>query len=575
MKINIRRIALAFLIPGLMAATPTQIASAKRTTRPGSPVVIKISSKLVQSKFQNLTVTLERPTDTGGSPVIDMTVQVGKQRCVINKKANTCTIKRIAMLGNRGPLITTWARNKVGISKKALHRGYLYSRMSWVRSGYGATGIKFPASIISREKSRVLNQNSTKWSKFQGLHRTRVSTFAVHQKLPNLNTPSVIFTVTDTIGLALPNNGMQTSSGMLAVRADGTTIDSLLPGSLSTQVRDFYSSPNGRFYVAFTGRTPLIQGGNGCVLAEVNSSTGVPTCIDESISNVALTSSYSQDPDSFVPIQFDDAGNIYYTGLINNKFVLRKSLNGATTNLINENISLKSFAVAGDGSVLISGYTTSSNTEWLRKLGPTNVLSSLVPQTSRVNFLRKFPDGNIYFGLGDVVGVRRYISNTGSLDPKYWIAYPGWESAKDAHNIFTIFYINFLSVTRTFNPAETQRIIVSSSGKVLGVLGCCNDPGALYHFYPIPQRGNTQLVKISIMKAVGTNFVLVGLNADGTNMLTLYNPETFQETVVLDSVNEVEIYSLDVIGDTNKIIFNGLRFSDNKLVVGEVDLAGV
>jgi hypothetical protein len=41
---------------------------------------------------------------------------------------------------------------------------------------------------------------------------------------------------------------------------------------------------------------------------------------------------------------------------------------------------------------------------------------------------------------------------------------------------------------------------------------------------------------------------------------------------LIDSTNEVEIYNMSYITATNKIMFNGLRFSDNTLVVGEVDM---
>jgi hypothetical protein len=56
------------------------------------------------------------------------------------------------------------------------------------------------------------------------------------------------------------------------------------------------------------------------------------------------------------------------------------------------------------------------------------------------------------------------------------------------------------------------------------------------------------------------------------NTLVVLDLDTFQETILIDSTNEVEIYNMSYITATNKIMFNGLRFSDNTLVVGEVDM---
>jgi len=36
--------------------------------------------------------------------------------------------------------------------------------------------------------------------------------------------------------------------------------------------------------------------------------------------------------------------------------------------------------------------------------------------------------------------------------------------------------------------------------------------------------------------------------------------------------NEIEIYHLNYVADGNKILFDGLRFSDNQYVIGEYDL---
>jgi hypothetical protein len=71
---------------------------------------------------------------------------------------------------------------------------------------------------------------------------------------------------------------------------------------------------------------------------------------------------------------------------------------------------------------------------------------------------------------------------------------------------------------------------------------------------------------------VGRKLILAGSTTDSVNTLVVLDLDTFQETILIDSTNEVEIYNMSYITATNKIMFNGLRFSDNTLVVGEVDM---
>jgi hypothetical protein len=99
------------------------------------------------------------------------------------------------------------------------------------------------------------------------------------------------------------------------------------------------------------------------------------------------------------------------------------------------------------------------------------------------------------------------------------------------------------------------------------------NPSQLWQYFPTVERTNIQKTS-SVVLAVqaGKNIVLSGLDPSKRNVLTIYNPVTKQETVVMDGSNEVEIYSMSYSQKKNAIMFSGLRFSDNKYVVGEVSL---
>jgi hypothetical protein len=300
-------------------------------------------------------------------------------------------------------------------------------------------------------------------------------------------------------------------------------------------------------------------------LAEVNSSTGVASCVDSTIESVALTLMMSDS----APIQFDGQGNIYYTGMTNSKFVLRKSVSGTVTNIINDNISLSTFIVLPDGSVMIKGSTMSPSSSWLRRVSADGVLSNLVPQNSMVSFLSVFPDGNVYFGTN--YSIKRFLTSSQTVDPIDWVS-NDYLSGGQSHHRFPSCGFKSMGCPSLYGSSKLYK---TTGGQVLAIDNWSMMSGtknSLLVLYPKPEVVTTTLTRISLVYQVGPKLILAGTNASGTNMLTIYDPTSYQETVVIDQTNETEIYSVAYIAQTRKIFFNGLKFSNNSLVVGEVDL---
>jgi hypothetical protein len=94
----------------------------------------------------------------------------------------------------------------------------------------------------------------------------------------------------------------------------------------------------------------------------------------------------------------------------------------------------------------------------------------------------------------------------------------------------------------------------------------------LMQYYPTVDPVLTSVRNVTLAQMVGRKLILAGSTTDSVNTLVVLDLDTFQETILIDSTNEVEIYNMSYITATNKIMFNGLRFSDNTLVVGEVDM---
>jgi hypothetical protein len=279
------------------------------------------------------------------------------------------------------------------------------------------------------------------------------------------------------------------------------------------------------------------------------------------------------------PIQFDDSGSVYYQGSTNSgSTVLRKWSGSSGVDLINQNISINDFLVMGDGTIILSGTTLSSNANWVRKIAVGGGITTLA--NNGALSMSKFVDGNVYIGLwgGTTFGVKRYLAQSGQLDTKYWIS--GNTNGIDRETYFN---------AETLCANEERSLMAGFCGmygtnlsgafSVLGqknfvIAGSSGQSGTvLMQFYPTVERSNSIVNSVSIAQRYLTSIVMAGTDANGTNMLTLYETGSKQETILVDQSNEIEIYNMTYVSATNKIMFNGLRFSDNRQVVGEIDLS--
>jgi hypothetical protein len=484
--------------------------------------------------------------------------------------------------------ITAQARSKKGYGPSSSVNGIKLSNTTkWVRSGYGINGVKFPSLIVSTNKSRLLGE-TTKWSKFQALKRKSVNAAGLRQaRVSTTDGTSVVFQVGGVVGLAQSASNSTCSTNQpystctFGVGLEGTSVSLFATGSATPAVSDFYSAPNEKFYVVFTSPTPLVTDGARCVLAEVNTDTGVPTCVDSEITSVTMGLGYIFGPaggNGNAPIQFDDAGNIYYTGQSTGyTFTLRKNVNGVITPLVRDNVTVRDYVVLGDGSVIMSGSTTSTQAWWIRKVSAgTGAITNLVNGT-QATFLRKFVDKNIYYGVPNSMsgtgGVFRYSIDQGKSDESPWIANTYSSETKSQTDVSSLCF----KMNGPFcagSGAYVREVFNIGTDRTMAISGMLGGSGAteLMQYYPTVERANTVISSITVWLQVGKKLLLAGTGKGGKNLLSLYDPETFQETLLLDASNEIEIYNLGYVASANKVMFNGLSFSNGQYVVGDIPL---
>ena len=574
-----------FLSVGLVGALPVE-AAAKGT--PPKPIITVIRSTPAAKGKVNLTFVIAA-TDSKYKPTSTVIAIADYARtCTIKGQAKSCTIKNFGK--NYEARVTARSKNAKGFGSWSKSLSFVSGRGTFIRSGYDSKGVKFPSPISMTNKSRVLG-NSTKWTKFQPLKRKGVGTAGLRQaKVPAVDESTVVFQVSGIAGLAQTSSNstcstvtVPLSTCTFGVGMNGSSTSVYATGSATPAVRDFYSAPNNRFYVVFNSPTPLVNGGTNCVLAEVNTDTGSPTCVDNELTSITMGMGTMFGPfgNGNAPIQFDDAGNIYYSGTSTGyTFTLRKNVNGVVTPLMRDNVQVTDFVVLGDGSIIMSGRTVSTQVYWIRKVtADSGAITNLVNGV-QATFLRKFVDKNVYYGVNSSMnvtgGVYRYSVDQGKPDSLPWvIQYGNQNSAQNdttglcsyTTNQKTSIFCSLggSSIRESFNIGTEKTLAIV--GQIYGASGT-----ELMQYYPTIERANTVLTNITVWQQIGTKLLLAGTNKDEKNILSLYDPSTAQETILLDTSNEIEIYNLGYVATANKVLFNGLSFANGQYVVGDISL---
>ena len=574
-----------FLSVGHVGALPVE-AAAKGT--PPKPIITLIRSTPAAKGKVNLSFVVA-PTESKYKPTSTVVVLTNYSKsCTIRGKAKSCTIKGI----DKGWELSATARSKnaKGFGAWSKRLSFVSGRGTFVRSGYDSNGVKFPSPISMTNKSRVLG-NSTKWTKFQPLKRKGVGTAGLRQaKVPAVGESTVVFQVSGIAGLAQTSSNSTCSTVSIplstctfGVGMNGSSASIYATGSATPVVRDFYSAPNNKFYVVFMTATPLVSGGASCVLAEINTDTGVPTCVDSELTSVTMGmgTMFGSLGNGNAPIQFDDAGNIYYTGTSTGySFTLRKNVNGVVTPLVRDNVQVTDYVVLGDGSIIMSGRTVSTQVYWIRKVSADSGAITNLVNGVQATFLRKFVDKNVYYGVNSSMnvtgGVYRYSVDQGKADSLPWvIQYGNQNSAQnDTSGLCTYTTNQKTSIFCSLGGSSIRESFNIGTEKTLAIVGQVYGSSGteLMQYYPTIERTNTVLTNITVWQQIGTKLLLAGTNKDDKNILSLYDPSTAQETILLDTSNEIEIYNLGYVATANKVLFNGLSFANGQYVVGDISL---
>lgn len=356
-----------------------------------------------------------------------------------------------------------------------------------------------------------------------------------------------------------------TGSTLAAVTETGALRDAITSGSI--QINNFVVAANGKAYITGSGSGMYIDGNmmNGqCVLIEVSAASDVPTCIQGNPNNVgnnwfSMTWYGNHTNNTNPAIQVDAAGSIYYSGNSGQSTVLRKWTNGVTKDIISDNTYIRDFVVLPNGDVVASGETQSLGTSWIR-LYPAAGGVRNIESSAYGSFMRKFADGNLYYGLNGEIRTFDTQSLTRRTNP--WFG-----GTNPVHVPVTVCPTSGCS-----GISSPRKMVQLLDDSVYSLAHSGNGFGVSKVYPTVAEVVPGAVVDAKIIGSAGTNVAIAGLDSNGSQTLEIYNPSTNGYTTLLSSNNEVEIAALSYRATGNQLVFSGLRFSDNRTVVGTVDL---
>lgn len=367
-------------------------------------------------------------------------------------------------------------------------------------------------------------------------------------------------------------------SNMRKVLRDGEMREVLLSGVAN--IASFVIGPNHKVYVVlrpeYLGYRPL-----DCLLAEVAVETGETTCIDDDAYMIDWQSGSRE------AIQFDAEGNIYYRARVAyretnwaERTVLRRYKQGTRTELLSEGSLIIDFAVAPEGDVFIN-YATLDSQYAFNRITPTGEVHELQPGIE-TTFMRFFSDGNLYIGAAcaytpgewcGIWGTYVYNMDTHTLDPRPYIGLTG------AYNRADELCEEMEIEDNTFcNGMGLGDLAPTTSGGMYAIAGL-SDYGykaKVVKIFPTFSKVPTVIDNVLGLYSFENKLFISGRDTSNANMLTLFDTEEDEETVLVPPSTELVFMYVDYSPDENKVLFFADRYDHSiwiEGVLGEVNLA--
>jgi len=378
------------------------------------------------------------------------------------------------------------------------------------------------------------------------------------------------------VGAALTEDGISFSTeginNLPGVRPDGELVTMVHSGSLPKVLH--FTVLDGFLYLVFQDPVALSEDEEPCKFARFpvgKIHTGECIELGSEISSVLVDGN----PGDVSKTDFvqGHAGDIYYKVYSDSDgSVLRKrSESGDKVNITNSNIEPFDFMIMSEGTIILSGRTTSNSSNWTRRIRPgDNLEIKTLVSGNNARSIREFPDGRAYLGIHDPTGVIAYNPDSDELDG-LWIS-PDHENPEHP--------INAICASGTppshfcsSNGADILESHWTHDDRVYVLAGS----GPFYNpmlYYPELEQVETIIPKAFKSCLVSSQLILAGLDENDRNVMTSYDIDAKTEKILIDpDEHDIEMYHVQCVAD-GSVLFEGLNFANNTQVTGSVDPEG-
>ena len=307
-----------------------------------------------------------------------------------------------------------------------------------------------------------------------------------------------------------------------------------------------------------------------CLLAEVDPASSTPTCVDTDLSYLRNTTV----PGLNDPVQFDAQGAIYYMGSSRNgSTIVRRSAGGTVTDyLTSRDLLVDDFLALGDGDVLITGATVPTGARWIRRVGPDGHVHNV--RSFSADWMRMFPDGSAYLGMwaAGEHGVRRFSPADNTIDPAYWLADRSVDAKFDVEDVCAGADAAAMSAFCEPRGTLATDLVTTTTGKVYAIAGTPSD-ALIVELYPEVRLVPSTVHKVAAAEPIGDDIALAGVDDQDREVLVLHSTADDSERTLIGPDAETEAFHLAYDAKDGQLLFDGLRFADDKYVLGKVDMA--
>jgi hypothetical protein len=175
---------------------------------------------------------------------------------------------------------------------------------------------------------------------------------------------------------------------------------------------------------------------------------------------------------------------------------------------------------------------------------------------------------------GDVPGgVGRFLQASSEMEARYWIG-------RDVGGNDQEPYFNYEEICNDIR-AQIGPFCWNAGSRITDyfevpagdfVLSGHAANSVLMQYFPTVEPIDSGLARITLGAAKDNKIVLAGLDARTVNNVAIYDAASGTHRTLLNSASEMEFYKLENGSEPGKVLFTGLRFSNNEYVFGSIDV---